>query len=481
MKQTRPVFAFLALLAIATDSAAAEPAQVSSGLDHEIVRGKTGERLDELTSSYSEWGFSGTVLVAQGGEILLHKGYGLANRESGVANSVDTRHPSLSITKPILAMAVMRLAERGVLDLDAPLSTVLGDFPESKQNATLHHLLIHAAGLAKRGSDVGRPERTAFIQAMKDAPLESPPGQERRYSNAGYSLIAAVVEKATGKPWETVVREEIFAPAGMAESTFATDPNAPPTAIGYAGAAYAPRPMTLADGPPELAELWWGAAGAAGVDGTVADLYRWLRAATTGVLISAESAAKIFTAYIDDQGYGWHVDTTGAGTPRRWKGGGLPMYESKVAWYPDQDLFIAFAINNHFGWRVPLWSGLEAILFGGEVDLPPRPVPGPEPELASSYRTSNGGTISVRFDDPWFVVTADNEAAAKDLAFEGDSAESGATLGARAIAPGTLAALRLRPGRSELSWIELNFADIGGEGSGLSLVSVESKQEALVP
>ena len=249
------------------------PPERPNRLDHEMVVGAVGARLDELVGRYSEWGFSGTVLVAKGDEVLLHKGYGMANREAGVPNSVDTRHPWLSITKPALAMAVMRLAERGILDLDAPIAKYLGAFPEQKSAATLHHLLTHTAGLAERGSDVGRPVRADFVQAMKDAPFESPPGLERRYSNAGYSLIAALVEEVTGKPWQTVVREEVFAPAGMVHSSFATDPDAPATTVGYAGAVFAPRPMTLADGPPEMAELWWGAAGAAGIDGTVADLY----------------------------------------------------------------------------------------------------------------------------------------------------------------------------------------------------------------
>ena len=419
MKTLPLLLVLLARLGFSPVALAADPVDTPHRLDREIVLGDTGARLDELVSRYGEWGFSGTVLVAHGDEVLLHKGYGSADREAGVANTVSTRHSSLSITKPILAMAVMRLAERRVVDLDEPLSTYLGPFPAPKSSATLHHLLTHTAGLAKRGSDVGRPVRADFIQAMKNAPFESPPGLERRYSNAGYSLIAALVEEVTGKPWETVVREEIFGPAGMADSHFATDPNAPATAVGYAGKVFAPRPMTLADGPPAMAELWWGAAGAAGVDGTVADLYRWLQAATTGRLVGTESAGRIFTAHIDDQGYGWHIDTTADGSPRRWKGGGLPMYESKVAWYPEQDFLIVFAINNHFGWRVPLWNGLEKTLFGAEVELPPRPIPDATTDMTGSYRLGDGSLLTLEAMAPWVLVTAQDQAAARDLGLRG--------------------------------------------------------------
>ena len=457
---------------------AAGPADTSTRLDREVVHGTTGARLDALAARYSEWGFAGTVLIAHGDEVLLHKGYGLADREAGAANTVATRHPSLSITKPILAMAVMRLAERGLVDLDEPLSTYLGPFPESKQTATLHHLLTHTAGLAERGSDVARPVRAEFVQAMKEAPFESPPGLKRRYSNAGYSLIAALVEQVTGKPWETTIREEVFGPAGMADSTFATDPEAPPIAIGYAGTVYASRPMTLADGPQQMAELWWGAAGAAGVDGTVADLYRWLRAATTGGLVNAASSERIFTAHIEDQGYGWHVDTTADGVPRRWKGGGLPMYESKVAWYPEQDFVIAFAINNHFGWRVPLWNGLEKILFGGEIDRPPRPVPGATPDMAGSYRLGDGSLVTLETKAPWVLVTAEDETAAENLGFEGRAIKAGATLATKVVAAGTLVGVHPRPGSANLTWMEMEAVETSSGDSGLPLLEVRSKPKA---
>lgn len=452
-------------IGLLTAPLAADPVGHGRPLDREIVHGETGSHLDELVSRYSEWGFAGTVLVAEGDEVLLHKGYGLADRELGRPHSVATRHRFLSVTKPILASAVLRLVERGVLDLDAPLSSYLGRFPESKQGATLHHLLTHTAGLAVRGSDVGRPRRAEFIQAMKGAPIESPPGEQHRYSNAGYSLIAAVVEEATGKPWETVVREEVFGPAAMVDSALATDPDAPSTAIGYAGAVHAPRAMTLADGPPAMAELWWGAAGAAGVDGTVADLYRWLRAVTTGGLFSGESAAKMFTAYVGDQGYGWHVDTTDDGAPRRWKGGGLPMYESQVAWYPDRELVIVFAINNHFGWRVPLWSAVEKILFGGAVEPPPRPDPSAPLGVVGSHRLGDGGVVRIEIAGDWVVLTAEDEAAARALGFEDSAAAPGATLAAKVVAPGILAGLHLRPGHPDLRWVEIRITDSAGRGA----------------
>jgi CubicO group peptidase (beta-lactamase class C family) len=448
-----------------------EPAALQVSLDREIVHGDTGEQLDELVTLYSSWGFSGTVLVARGPEILLHKGYGFADLAQQVRNGTETRHPSLSVTKPILATAVLRLAESGVLDLDAPLSTYLGEFPESKTDATLHHLLTHTAGLAVRGSDVGRPDRASFIEAMKEAPFESAPGQQRRYSNAGYSLVAAVVEEATGKRWQEVVREEVFAPAGMSDSAFATDEDAPPTAFGYAGTVHTPRALTLADGPPEMAELWWGAAGAAGIDGTVADLYRWQRSMTSGGLITAASADRAFTAYIEDQGYGWHVDTTEEGTPRRWKGGGLPMYESKVAWYPDRDLVIVFAINNHFGWRVPLWNGLERILFGAEIDLPPRPTlrATGASAMAGSYQLSDGGKIEIRADPNWVLVEAGDEPAARALGFEDRQAAPGATLAMLETAPATLTGLHLHAGRPDLRGTEIRYVEAEGANDTLLL------------
>lgn len=442
-----------------------------TALDREVVAGDLGTRIDGLVTRYTEWGYAGTVLVARGDEVILHKGYGLADRAGAIPNTVDTRHPTLSITKPILATAILRLTERGALDLDAPLSTYLGPFPENKRAATLHHLLTHTAGLAVRGSDVGRSDRDAFVEAMKKAPFESAPGSERRYSNAGYSLAAAVVEVVTGRRWEDVVRAEVLVPAGMTATTFATDPEAPPTAVGYAGEVHASRPMTLADGPPSMAELWWGAAGAAGVDGTVADLYRWVRALADGELVTAASADRIFSPHIGDQGYGWHIDSAPDGSPRRWKGGGLPMYESKVAWYPEHDAFIVFAINNHFGWRVPLWLGLETLLLGGEVVPPPQPegALSTVADLEGPHRLGDGSVFEIETAPNWALVTAENEDAAAALGFEGRRRTKGAVLATRPAADGALVGLHLLRGDTPIRVVELRRSRSADGTEGLEV------------
>ena len=106
----------------------------------------------------------------------------------------------------------------------------------------------------------------------------------------------------------------------------------------------------------------WGARGPGSIVTTIGDLYKWIQALNDDVVLHASSKEKMFTAYVGDEGYGWHVIETSQGRLVR-RGGGLPEFESSLRWYLDKDVIIIFAINNHIGFRVPVAKGIEQILF----------------------------------------------------------------------------------------------------------------------
>src|SRR5215217_2637153 len=171
------------------------------------VRGALGRKLDSLLTSYEAHGFAGTVLVVRRGTVVLLKGYGFADIPRGVRNGPGTRFEMNSITKMFTAVSILQLASQGKIRLGDSIAYYLGPFPASKSGATVDHLAMHTAGLVIAGTQLPGDSRDAFVGTMKAAPIESPPGTQYRYTNAGYSLLAAIVEVASGRvPARTYLR-----------------------------------------------------------------------------------------------------------------------------------------------------------------------------------------------------------------------------------------------------------------------------------
>ena len=151
--------------------------------------------------------FSGSVLVARDGQILLDRGYGLANREWSIPNDSATRFRLGSVTKQFTAVAIMLLNERGQVDLDAPVKTYLPNAPAAWDRMTVRHLLTHSSGLYDHGSDprftqtlFGDPKRRWSREdlvrlSMSYAGPQGAPGEKFLYSDTGYILLGDVIER----------------------------------------------------------------------------------------------------------------------------------------------------------------------------------------------------------------------------------------------------------------------------------------------
>jgi CubicO group peptidase (beta-lactamase class C family) len=390
---TRPAVSFaIAVGALGTVLAGTAPTERPRAL----VQGTLGRRLDEVLRRYHEYGLSGTFLVAKDGPVVLHEGFGFADRDRHIPNGLGTVFEIASLTKTFTAAAILRLEMTGRLRTDDRIEAHLGPFPPAKARATLHHLLTHTAGLVREGTDVDTPDREAFITMMKEAPPESPPGERYRYTNAGYSLLAAVVERVSGEPYEVFVRRELFGPAGLADAGFRGErpEDDPRLAWGYLGAlGRLERGLRL--------PLHWGTKGAGGIVMTVGDLYRWLLALRGDRVLSAAAREKAFHAW-PTEGYGWHVGQE-RGRDVIHKGGGMPDFASHVVYYPRESLVVIFATNDlRQRWRQTLLRALPAVAFGEEPPLPP-PIAsvdaGALARLAGRYRTASGSLVEVQAHD----------------------------------------------------------------------------------
>lgn len=194
-----------------------------------------------LTEGYLPNEPGASVLVYNKGDILLQKGYGLANYETKEPVNQDHVFCIGSITKQFTAMAILMLQEQGKLSLADPIHKYLPDYPHSDKKITIENVLTHTAGLVdvfevSKWYETWDKELSPkeFVDIFKDEPLLSEPGTTYHYSNFGYAIIGLIIEKLSGKTYTEFISENIFKPLKMNNSYIlkSNDTN-PKATIGY--------------------------------------------------------------------------------------------------------------------------------------------------------------------------------------------------------------------------------------------------------
>lgn len=186
--------------------------------------------------------FSGVVLAERNGQVLFQKAWGLAHRGEGLPNTLDTRFNLASMGKMFTAVAIGQLMEQGKVSLDDPILKYLPEYKDQQgwDKVQIRHLLSHTAGF----DNYWGPEfdaKRADIRAVKDyfplflgKPLAFAPGSQWHYSNVGFILLGAIIEKVSGEDYFTYIQKHIFDPAGMKDSGyFELDHDTPRLAEGY--------------------------------------------------------------------------------------------------------------------------------------------------------------------------------------------------------------------------------------------------------
>jgi len=176
-----------------------------------------------------------SIAVITGGEIEWARGFGVADVETQRPVTPDTLFQAASISKPVAALAALKLVDRGVVDLDAPVNDTLvswkipdNDFT-AKTPVTLRHLLTHTAGLTVDsfpgyGPDEEVPTTVGVLGGKGNTEpvrVDIVPGTEWRYSGGGYTVMQQLVEDVTGEPFEEAMAEMVLEPLGMSASTYA--------------------------------------------------------------------------------------------------------------------------------------------------------------------------------------------------------------------------------------------------------------------
>jgi CubicO group peptidase (beta-lactamase class C family) len=331
-----------------------------------------GARLDRwLTES----GYQGSVLVVEDGKVLLRKGYGLADREAGTPYTPETVFTVGSITKQFTAAAILKLEMQGKLRVEDPISKYLPGVPEDKKTITVHHLLTHTSGLdSDFAGDYDAVGRDEYVKRALASKLRSAPGSTHFYANSGYSLLGAIVEIASGAPYETYLRENLFLPAGMKETGYSMAPRGPSReAVGYRDGKrwgrLSERPWAD-DGP------YWALRANGGILSTVDDMDRWRRALEGTTVLSEVAKTKMFTPHVAEgpggesfYGYGWAISKSPWGSPEIGHNGGNMIFSADFRRFPADRLVVITSSNDASikAWRAA--GALARIAHGENVPV----------------------------------------------------------------------------------------------------------------
>ena len=215
-------------------------------------------RLDAIVQTQRDSGFSGVVLVARHGTIIMEKAY---SPLSGDPLTTTSQFDIASITKSFTAAAILRLRSAHKLSFSDPISRSFPYARADKRDITIFHLLTHTSGLAGHSAGSGIMRRDGAVTAILTQRLEYPPGTHYQYQDDNYQLLAAIIEIASGEKWEDYVKRELLTPARMRSTTFQGGD--------------------------------WGHKGANGMRSTVRDLYRWLTAIHEGKLFGRTESREL--------------------------------------------------------------------------------------------------------------------------------------------------------------------------------------------
>lgn len=316
----------------------------------------TAKQLESAIQDEVRQGFSGSVLVAREGRVLLQKVYGALQ---GNALSPDGRFLIASAAKQFTSTALLKLQEQGRLDLDDPIGKYLADVPADKQVITIRQLLAHTSGLPQAYDSESAATWQQAAHAILSEPLTARPGEKFQYSNENYQLGVALVEAVSGRRYAEFVETELLRPAGLRD-TGQLDGSASVRRL-------SPTQESL---PPRLLDLKWGGFG---YYSTAADFHRWYVTVRSGQLLRESSVSELFAPMVKiGEGHaalGWFIGTTGSGEQRIFTRGNDDVGSSSLLYaYPQSDTVIV--VLSHAGskdedtsWARAVHDRLEALLF----------------------------------------------------------------------------------------------------------------------
>jgi CubicO group peptidase (beta-lactamase class C family) len=321
------------------------------------------QQIDSILSKLNqEEALSGNVLISEKGKVIYEKSFGYANAESRTPLTDNTIFLIGSVSKTLTATAILKLTEKGKLNLDDSITKFLPEL--SYKNVTLRHLLTHTSGILEyqseeiiaeiEGKGVNNAELVRVF-ARLNPKQEFEPGSQWEYSNTNYILLALVVERVSGKSFHQFVRENIFVPAGMTRS-FVSISNIPETLKNQVASGYrftnplaiVPVNVDTLDGARRAYATKRNLVGAGNVYSTARDLLKFHKALQRGKILGKQSLSEMYlpatlttgadynpfanTNYVSKDALGWFVADDVSG---------------KIVYHPGGDIgYVSYFLRN---------------------------------------------------------------------------------------------------------------------------------------
>ncbi|KAA0967009.1 beta-lactamase family protein [Sporosarcina sp. ANT_H38] len=362
------------------------------------------DRISNWVESYDRNGYlNGSILISYNEEILLNKGFGMANWEHNVPNLPTTKFRIGSLTKSFTAMCIFQLHEKQKLNINDYVGKYLPNYPNGDQ-ITIYHCLTNSSGIPNYTSFPDFWPRTMrlpstlnqLIDSFKERELDFEPGSKFGYSNSGYTLLTAIIETVSGKSYTDYIQKQICHPLGM-YNTGCDDgiKVVPGLASGYSfweGPIHSP----YADMSFPL--------GAYGLYSTTEDLYIWDKALRSSEMLSKELKQKMFTPNLGSYACGWMIaEMVDRSCVHHY--GDISGFSSEVLGFVDDQVTIIFLSNMNVTPVTHLSQEIAKIIFGENVSLPFPAVPIP----FANIKYIEGAYLIGNDEDKFLGISVTNE------------------------------------------------------------------------
>ncbi|MEO8590511.1 MAG: serine hydrolase domain-containing protein, partial [Flavobacteriales bacterium] len=296
---------------------------------------------DSLLTAMVGDAYGAAVLIAQNDTVILSKGYGPIDSTNSARPSDLTLFNLASISKSFTAVCIAQLEAEGKLRRSDPLVQFFPDLPADKRAITIEQCLTHTSGLGQNYAADSTHTLADAVAAIGRDTLDTIPGARFGYSNENFELLAAIVEKVSGTPYEAYVRAYELLPAGMLNTKVWSDlpAPAPPQVAAFS------RNLD-----PEVFGTNWGYIGSGGLYSCTSDLYAWFHALRDGQLLSPALLDTLWAPCVNVSvgsiARGWFISETN-GTKEIWTRGNEDWgHNGVVRWFPERGLLIIVLTNS---------------------------------------------------------------------------------------------------------------------------------------
>ncbi|MEO1518171.1 MAG: serine hydrolase domain-containing protein [Bacteroidota bacterium] len=376
---------FVAIICVALFSCNDDKSEVAPPVESEKTL-----KLDTLYSELFEAGkFNGNVLIAENGEVIFEKSFGLADEAAKRKLNPESIFELASVSKQFTAMGIVQLAKQNKLQYEDSLSQYIPELSHYK-GITIAHLLVHTSGLPDYmdlaeehwdSTKIATNEDMIKLFQIQKPPVLFSPNEAYAYSNTGYMLLGTIIERVSGKSFGEFLKENIFAPLGMNNTLVYRRRYAPRKIDNYASAYLYSDQHGRKMLPDSMASQSYviyldGIVGDGMVNSTVGDLLKWDRALYTNKLVNEMDKQAIFRSYYTadssqtDYGFGWDIGSLKVYGKVVEHSGGWAGYYTHIERHLDNDKTIIVLQNNMMEETTMPLKNTRRILYDIPVEKP---------------------------------------------------------------------------------------------------------------